>query len=268
MEKEQFIGLLSAGEFTLEQIDAIDRLVIEHPYFSIGRFLQLKSKMQAGILSEQDIQATAVYSSDRRRLFEWLNGEDSRQAVGGMKPLTEIEFLDSDEEMEGNGLMGKDDIEMEDPDVEASALPVIDHIEDEPDHHSEEDGTAEPERAGTDPGLLGAGPDIVTELEKKPVSDTNVPGHANKSRELIERFIHSDAGPIPADRQTSLEGDVAEGSVKEHDSFITDTLAQIYIKQGLYAKAIYAYERLSLKYPEKSAYFAAQIEKIKNLSNT
>lgn len=92
-------------------------------------------------------------------------------------------------------------------------------------------------------------------------------GAANHSTSLIEQFLNSEPGVIKADKQTSLEGDVSEGSVKEDDSFITDTLAKIYVKQGLHAKAIYAYERLSLKYPEKSAYFAAQIEKIKNISN-
>ena len=91
-------------------------------------------------------------------------------------------------------------------------------------------------------------------------------GAANHSTSLIEQFLNSEPGVIKADKKTSLEGDVSVGSVKEDDSYITDTLAKIYVKQGLHAKAIYAYERLSLKYPEKSAYFAAQIEKIKNIS--
>ncbi len=45
--------------------------------------------------------------------------------------------------------------------------------------------------------------------------------------------------------------------------FATETLAQIYAEQGYYTQACEIYSKLSLRYPEKSAYFAAQIEKIK-----
>ena len=52
---------------------------------------------------------------------------------------------------------------------------------------------------------------------------------------------------------------------REHESleFCTETLAQIYAEQGYYDHAIHIYEKLILAYPEKNAYFAALIEKLK-----
>jgi hypothetical protein len=83
---------------------------------------------------------------------------------------------------------------------------------------------------------------------------------------LIDDFIRSNPRIDPhVSKDTRSIEDISAESVREHDSFITDTLARIYVRQGLYTKAIQAYGNLSLKYPEKSTYFAAQIEEIKKL---
>jgi hypothetical protein len=54
-------------------------------------------------------------------------------------------------------------------------------------------------------------------------------------------------------------------SVTENDSLMTETLAHVYVEQKKYEKAITAFTILSLKYPEKSSFFALQIEAIKKL---
>ncbi len=51
------------------------------------------------------------------------------------------------------------------------------------------------------------------------------------------------------------------------NDFVTETLAKIYVKQKLYKEALQAYEKLSLKFPEKNVYFAGQIEEVKKLMN-
>lgn len=56
---------------------------------------------------------------------------------------------------------------------------------------------------------------------------------------------------------------LAEKSVTESKTIISETLAKLYIDQGYSEKAIDMYERLILAFPDKSAYFAAEIEKLK-----
>lgn len=57
---------------------------------------------------------------------------------------------------------------------------------------------------------------------------------------------------------------LAAKSVQENQGLVSETLAKLYIRQGYNDKAIAMYERLSLAKPEKSAYFAAEIKKLKN----
>lgn len=56
---------------------------------------------------------------------------------------------------------------------------------------------------------------------------------------------------------------LAERSVAENQDVISETLAKLYAKQGYRDKSAQMYARLSLLFPEKSAYFAAEIDKLK-----
>jgi len=55
----------------------------------------------------------------------------------------------------------------------------------------------------------------------------------------------------------------ANRSIVEDGETISTTLADLYVKQGKIEKAIVAYERLSLIIPEKKAFFATLIKKLK-----
>lgn len=85
---------------------------------------------------------------------------------------------------------------------------------------------------------------------------------ADKNK-LIDKFI-TEEPTIPRGNLDAVEDrDLSEESGTEKEDLFSETLAKIYIKQQLYEKAIATYIKLSLKYPEKSVYFAHRIEKIK-----
>ncbi len=91
---------------------------------------------------------------------------------------------------------------------------------------------------------------------------------------LIDNFLNSNQVSIrrtQGDENHDGKGnrfDIIEKSDAENEELITETLAGIYFQQKNYEKALMAYKKLSLKYPEKSIYFATQIEEIEKLKNT
>lgn len=62
------------------------------------------------------------------------------------------------------------------------------------------------------------------------------------------------------------ENDLPTESEKKEE-FVSEILAEIYEKQGNPERAVRIYEKLIVIYPEKSIYFAAQIEKLRERIN-
>jgi len=85
---------------------------------------------------------------------------------------------------------------------------------------------------------------------------------------IIVHFIHSEP-KIQINIQpenNNIDSNVKNNSDIETD-LISEPLADIYIKQELFDKAIIVFEKLTLKYPEKNIYFANRILEIKSKFN-
>lgn len=90
--------------------------------------------------------------------------------------------------------------------------------------------------------------------------------HDKQKEKLIDDFIDNDPDIPKPDKSGFTNINLAELSSHD-DSCMTETLAKIYLKQHLYAKAISVYRKLSLKNPQKSVYFVEKISEIKKIIN-
>ncbi|MDR0711815.1 MAG: hypothetical protein LBF67_05680 [Prevotellaceae bacterium] len=84
------------------------------------------------------------------------------------------------------------------------------------------------------------------------------PSSAARHEQLIDIFLATQPSAITIRPDTS-SSDLAQPAGKNtaHE-LVSETLAEIYLAQGLVDKAEQTYSKLSLLYPEKRAYFAAR----------
>ncbi|SFM91394.1 hypothetical protein SAMN05421738_10468 [Algoriella xinjiangensis] len=88
---------------------------------------------------------------------------------------------------------------------------------------------------------------------------------------LIDDFLEKNPKIIPMKKTDITPIQVSSNfshNSEEYSDLMTETLAQIYIEQRKYDKAIKAYKILILKYPEKNSLFANRIKEIENLKNS
>ena len=109
--------------------------------------------------------------------------------------------------------------------------------------------------------------DIKTRLEKgKIITQESALNKKLKNLALIDKIIEKSPGQIKIkdDQKFYSPEQNAKESLLENEHLVSETLAKIYALQGSVNKAVRAYEILSLKFPQKSAYFASLIQKLKN----
>ena len=291
MNRSQFHQYLSfPDQLNAESLGELDNLVKEYPYFQAARMLLVKNlKNEENIRFNRQLKFAAACINNRHLLFGLLNKiriaddgsfipdliqEPSNPNIGDIKSgaMEEGDGTQVSEEIFSldEGESGKTDTvqQTEVPGYDKSIyvkelerfIPVADL-----DLLLFDFTVADSEILNFD--FEDKHPEIRPEASYK--DDAKVEEKTStvrvSPRDLIDDFIrNSPRMPQPSDSGQGAE-DISLDSLKESDAFMTETLAEIYMKQGYYYRALQAYEKLSLKYPQKSTYFASQIQKIKEL---
>ena len=110
---------------------------------------------------------------------------------------------------------------------------------------------------------------IQSESEEPSEKETKEEAPQMKGQSLIDDFIRNDTGKITLNENPEYLPQISDNDNDEsknvEETYFTETLAKIYIKQGRYSKALEIIRQLSLEYPKKNAYFADQIRFLEKL---
>lgn len=106
--------------------------------------------------------------------------------------------------------------------------------------------------------------------QKKALKSEKVIPQQEKQNNIISNFIENNPKIKPVAKDTKYNKDVEfkKEEIQDIANLMTITLAQLYVEQGKYDTALTAFKILSLKYPEKSSYFASEIRRIKKIKNS
>jgi hypothetical protein len=275
MDKQRFLSLVSSPGATSE-VDTMpfQRLIKDYPYFSTAHLLWLHNlKSQKDASFNHSLQASALYVNDRKVLFNLINNLSVIEAIAAhetdsqSKELTDtsaefqleetkpiLEVTESDSMLTES--VTTPEIEIGDPlqiDYSDESLRVI-----------EFDLSASENVAGDNPSqnLID---NFLSNISANKEPETP---SSNEQQSLIDKFITEN--PVFSVNKLDLSDervDISTSSIVEDEEIVSETLACVYETQRLYDKAIVIYEKLILKFPEKSTYFASQIDNLRTKIN-
>ena len=261
----------------------LETILEEYPYFQAARALHLKGlKNLESYRYNGALKVAAAHTTDREILFDYITSKEFDQnhiansLSGRETQLEEKETIS--EEIEPNP-----DTEIILGETEEAPLPQnIGHAEKilDPALFHDKPEEKEEERVAEKELELGK-PLTFTKEERhsfsewlqltkmKPIQREEIKEEAptldkKKKFELLDKFIENNPKIVPKE-ETALKVNIKESVKIDTTELMTETLAKVYLEQKKYKKAIQAYKILSLKYPEKSGFFADRINAVKKL---
>ena len=244
-------------------IQEVEQMVADYPYFAVGQALLAIAYQNADdprYDSQLKRTAAIMPNRDKLRLFSLI----ARHRFESEPETTALpdEFVPND-----NVFTSMEPVEKEEENSniireKVFIIPEID-LSGSQEELSAEMALLEEKRKSLDElkALIAARLKQIEEEKQKKESEPSEPKKLSR-KELIDKFILENPSISRPKAEFYNPISVAQNSIIDQENIVSETLAKIYEKQGYIEKAISIYEKLGLKYPEKSRYFAAQIERL------
>ncbi len=218
-----------------------------YPYYQTARLLLLQNLyLLHDPMFDEELRRAAIYITDRKVLFNLVEAAHYQLRHTSVKQPEKLKASTSNR-----------------------TISLIDNfLESIPEEEKEEE-----RKSKRKPTPADAAVDYVSYLLETETEEESRGGTPNapqlKGQDLIDNFINNETGKIKLNPEVEYRPEDEptggyEGRNNE-ESYFTETLAKIYIKQGRYTKALEIIKRLNLNYPKKNAYFADQIRFLEKL---
>jgi hypothetical protein len=233
MNTHSFTEILKNPEkMTPKNTEVLKSIIDEYPFFQAARAVYLKGlKNNESFKYNAELKTTAAYTTDRTVLFDFITSTFFNN-IKAEENTKEIQQQITEKFASENLVIIKEEL--------AIGKPI---------------SFTKTETHSFNEWMQLANHKKITRatVEKSEIDKTAI----------IDKFIKQN----PKISAISKNSEIKEIVIKEkQDSYLmTETLAKVYLEQNKYENAIKAYQILSLKYPEKSGFFADQIKRIRIL---
>lgn len=268
-------------------------LLALHPYYQTARLLMLQNLYILHSPSfDEELRRAAIYITDRKVLFQMIEAahyklhtlrKDDKPAVtqqdNSSRTVALIDnFLESIPADEDNEETSKQHRKPTPADAAVDYVAYLLETEDEDnkveDVQEQEDGEAKSSGSRTidliDNFIHDGGFNLSTEegeqeQNEKIDEDLLIPEEQYNLEEATKNMPDTTVEEQEEEEGVEKQADFPTEEKETDESYFTETLARIYIKQGRYEKALEIIQRLYLNYPKKNAYFADQMRFLEKL---
>ena len=258
MNRQQYIDFLSSPDkLDSNSLLWLEKVVKEFPYCQTAEMLYLLNLyQQKSMLYDQQLRITAAYATDRGKLRKLISGFDKL-------------ILDSQKDQARQSL----DVKRAEPTANIGKRETIKVPDNTSKYIRELDERIQAklaeieERRGKLRELIEQKQSILNNeeysVEELLESESPTPRPLPKD-ELLAEFLRDKQDKTKQPTTFFNPDESARKSIIDNEEIISETLAKVLVSQGNIEKAIKIYHKLILIFPEKSSYFAAQIEKLSN----